>query len=94
MSRCNWEGNIRQLENTLKRMLVLNSKSLTLSDLPDELDKNSNSFLQEALERNQTLEDLSRKYVQMVLSHFNSNKKETCKFLNINYRTLQKKLQD
>jgi DNA-binding NtrC family response regulator len=94
MSRCNWEGNIRQLENTIKRMLVLNSKSLTLSELPDELDKNSNSFLQEALERNQTLEDLSRKYVQMVLSHFNSNKKETCKFLNINYRTLQKKLQD
>ena len=27
-------------------------------------------------------------------SHFNGNKKETCRFLNINYRTLQRKLQD
>jgi DNA-binding NtrC family response regulator len=92
MSRCNWEGNIRQLENTLKRMLVLNSRSLTLADLPEELSKNSNSFLQEALDQRQTLEDVSKKYVQIVLDHFDGNKKEACEFLNINYRTLQNKL--
>ena len=94
MSRCNWEGNIRQLENTLKRMLVLNNRSLTLSDLPGELNKNSGSFLQDALDRNMALEDISKKYVQMVLQHFNGNKKEACQFLDINYRTLQRKLEE
>ena len=94
LSRLNWEGNIRQLENTLKRMLVLNHKSLTLSDLPRELSKTGNSILEDAFLQNQSMEDLSKKYVHMVLNHFDGNKKEACKFLNINYRTLQRKLQD
>ena len=94
LSRLNWEGNIRQLENTLKRMLVLNHKSLTLSDLPGELSRTGNSILEDAFLQNQSLEDLSKKYAHMVLNHFDGNKKEACKFLNINYRTLQRKLQD
>jgi DNA-binding NtrC family response regulator len=94
LSRLNWEGNIRQLENTLKRMLVLNHKSLTKNDLPSELSKTGNSLLEEAFLQHQTLDDLSKKYVHMVLDHFNGNKKEACEFLNINYRTLQRKLQD
>jgi DNA-binding NtrC family response regulator len=92
LSRLNWDGNIRQLENTLKRMLVLNNKSLTLKDLPNEINKDSVSFMQDALQRNHTLEDVSKKYVQMVVTHFNGNKKQACEFLNINYRTLQRKL--
>lgn len=94
LSRLNWEGNIRQLENTLKRMLVLNHKSLTMSDLPRELSKTGNSILEDAFLQNQSLEDLSKKYVHQVLNHFDGNKKEACEFLNINYRTLQRKLQD
>ncbi len=92
LSRSNWEGNIRQLDNTLKRMLVLNSRSLTLADLPNELNKSNNSFLQEALDQHLTLDDISRRYAQMILDYFNGNKKEACQFLNINYRTLQNKL--
>jgi len=94
LSRLNWEGNIRQLENTLKRMLVLNHKSLTMTDLPTELSRTGNSLLEEAFLQHQSLDDLSKKYVHMVLDHFDGNKKETCKFLNINYRTLQRKLQN
>jgi DNA-binding NtrC family response regulator len=94
MSRLNWEGNIRQLENTLKRMLILNSKTLTVNDLPPDLKQNGNSFLQQALLNRQNLNDISREYVRLVLSHFNGNKKDACKFLNINYRTLQKKLEE
>ena len=94
LSRLNWDGNIRQLENTLKRMLVLNQKSLTLTDLPGELSKTGNSLLEDAFLQHKTLDDLSRQYVQLVLNHYNGNKKEACQFLNINYRTLQRKLQD
>jgi len=94
MSKLNWEGNIRQLENTLKRMLVLNHHSLTISDLPGELSKQGNSLFEDAFLQNQSLEDFSRRYVHLVLDHFDGNKKEACKFLNINYRTLQRKLQN
>jgi len=94
MSKLNWEGNIRQLENTLKRMLVLNHNALTISDLPGELSKQGNSLFEDAFLQNQSLEDFSKRYVHLVLDHFDGNKKEACKFLNINYRTLQRKLQD
>jgi DNA-binding NtrC family response regulator len=94
LSRLNWEGNIRQLENTLKRMLVLNHKTLSLADIPEELKHSSNSFLHNALIEKQNLEDISKLYVKMVLEHVQGNKKAACDLLNINYRTLQKKLEN
>ena len=94
LSRLNWEGNIRQLENTLKRMFVLNHKTLSLGDIPEELKHSSNSILNNALIEKQTLEDISKLYVGMVLEHVHGNKKAACDLLNINYRTLQKKLEN
>ena len=90
--RQDWDGNIRQLENSIKRILVLNNESLSLAELPDDLKYSSESFLSGALLKNYTLEELSKDYVQMVLSHFKGNKKQACEFLDINYRTLQNKL--
>ena len=90
--RQDWEGNIRQLENSIKRILVLNDKSLSLSELPEDLKYNSESFLSNALLKKYTLEELSKDYVQMVLAHFKGNKKQACELLNINFRTLQNKL--
>lgn len=90
--RQDWEGNIRQLENSIKRILVLNNKSLSLSDLPEDLKYNSQSFLSNALLKEYTLDELSKDYVRMVLDHFKGNKKQTCEFLQINYRTLQNRI--
>ena len=92
MSKLNWEGNIRQLENTLKRMLILDQKTLSISDLPDEFKRNNASFLYTALLENQTLDQVDRNYVRLVLEHVKGNKKDACKILDINYRTLQRKL--
>jgi DNA-binding NtrC family response regulator len=93
LSRLTWPGNIRQLENTLKRMLVLNHTTLSLADLPDDIKQSSNSLIHNAMIQQQTLEELSKTYVNLVLTHFKGNKKEACAFLNINYRTLQRKLE-
>jgi DNA-binding NtrC family response regulator len=92
LSRLDWEGNVRQLENSLKRMLVLHHNSLSIADLPDDIKQSSNSFLHNALLQNKSLEEMTSDYVKIVLDHFNGNKKETCKYLKINYRTLQNKL--
>ena len=94
LSRLTWEGNIRQLENTLKRMLVLNNQVITMSDIPDELRHAEISFLQDALSQHKSLDDISRIYCRMVLEHLKGNKKDACNFLNINYRTLQSKISD
>jgi DNA-binding NtrC family response regulator len=94
LSRLNWPGNVRQLENTLKRMLVLNHNTLSISDIPADIKQSSNSLLNNALIQQQTLEKLSSSYVKLVLDHFKGNKKKTYTFLGINYRTLQRKLSD
>ena len=94
LSRLTWPGNVRQLENTLKRMLVLNHKTLSLANLPEDIKQNSNSLIHNALVHQHTLEEISKNYVKLVLDHFKGNKKEACSFLNINYRTLQRKLEN
>lgn len=94
LSRLNWQGNIRQLENTLKRMLVLNHKTLSISDVPEEFKHGENSFFDTVLIDHHSLEDVSKKYVKMVLDHVQGNKKAACELLKINYRTLQKKIDE
>jgi len=92
LSRVDWKGNIRELENTLTRMLVINSEHLTLKDIPSDIEERENSLLRHALEHGYTLEEMTRMYIHAVYEHVNRNKKEACKFLNINYRTLTARL--
>jgi two-component system, NtrC family, response regulator AtoC len=94
LSRLQWKGNVRQLENTLIRMLLLNHKHLTLKDVPDEIQEQENPILQQALSNRLTLEELTRMYVHLVYEHSHKNKKLACEFLDINYRTLSKRLEN
>ncbi len=92
LSRLQWKGNIRQLENTLIRMLLLNHKTLSLKDLPEQLLEEENALLQNAISNKLSLDEMSRMYVNLVYEHTGKNKKEACSFLNINYRTLNSRL--
>ncbi len=94
LSKLEWKGNIRQLENTLIRMLVLNHQTLTLKDIPHELQEEENLFLQNALFNRLTLDEMIRLYVNLVYEHSGKSKKEACEFLNINYRTLVNRLKE
>ncbi len=94
LSRLEWKGNIRQLKNTLIRMLVLNPTQLTVKDLPEEIIEKENPILQNALSNKLTLEEMTRLYVKMVYEHVGRNKKAACQFLNINYRTLMSRLKE
>ena len=73
-------------------MLVLNHKHLALGDIPDELKHDGLRFLHDALLQEQTLAQVNKTYVRIVLEHVHGNKKEACRILDINYRTLQRKL--
>lgn len=94
LSKLEWKGNIRELENTLTRMLVVNHKLLTLKDIPKDIQEQSDPILKNALQNKYTMDEFTRMYAHMVYEHLNMNKKETCEFLNINYRTLISRLKE
>jgi len=93
LSHLRWEGNIRELENLLKRLIITGSQQIDLTDLPPDLIEQSDNFLDKALANELTLEEVSRIYTRMVLEEKGGNKKEACKLLDVNYRTLMRKLQ-
>lgn len=92
LSHLRWEGNARELENVIKRLILTNQQMIDIKDLPPDILEESNNFLDKALANELSLEDVSKLYVKMVLDLKKGNKKEACKLLNINYRTLMKKL--
>ena len=92
LSHLRWEGNIRELENLLKRVIITGSPSIDIADFPPDLIEQTDNFLDKALANELSLEEVSRIYAKMVLEQKGGNKKEACKLLNINYRTLMSKL--
>ncbi len=92
LSHLRWEGNVRELENTIKRLIITKPDFIDLPDLPADIIEDSNNFLDKALANELSLEDVSKLYVKMVLDLKRGNKKEACKLLNINYRTLMSKI--
>lgn len=92
LSHFRWEGNARELENTIKRLIITNQKQIDIKDLPADILEQNEHFLDKALANELSLDEISKIYVKMVLDLKNGNKKEACKLLNVNYRTLMKKL--
>ena len=66
---------------------------IDIEHLPPDILESSNNFLDKALANELSLEEITRIYVRMVLEQKKGNKKDACKLLNINYRTLMSKLQ-
>ena len=93
LSHLPWEGNARELENTVKRLILTNAMYIDIEQLPPDILESTDNFLDKALANGLTLEEVSRIYVKMVLEQKKGNKKEACKLLNINYRTLMSKLE-
>lgn len=92
LSHLPWEGNSRELENTVKRLILTNPQQIDIENLPPDVLEETDNFLDKALANELTLEKISKIYVKMVLEQKKGNKKEACKLLDINYRTLMSKL--
>ncbi len=100
LRKYHWPGNIRELENLVKRYVILGSEEAILGDLrPREPDFfNADIAVDEPISlkklTRQAVHELERKIILKVLQHHHWNRKQAARALNISYRALLYKIRD
>ncbi len=84
IKRYTWPGNIRQLENRIKKALVLCDKSLLA---PEDMDLGPEA-MESILPLEKAKEDFQRRYVLEVLERNNGNRTQTARDLGVDPRTI------
>jgi len=87
-----WTGNVRELENLVERLVVLTPHSvIQVNEIPNLDDNQHESFYGQATADSPTLEQLEKRYIQMILSKTGDKKEKAAQILGINRRTLYRK---
>jgi two-component system response regulator PilR (NtrC family) len=99
-----WEGNVRELENTLERVLTISDHSIIdINDIPLEIisavkksiDSNVAPLVEiteEGIDLDRILSDIERKYLQLSLDNAQGNKTKAASLLNISFRQFRHRL--
>src|SRR6478735_7539989 len=100
LQKYHWPGNIRELENLVKRYVILGSEEVISSDLQPR----ENDFIASDINLDgpislkkltrQATRALERKIILKVLHNHHWNRKQAAKTLNISYRALLYKIRD
>jgi two-component system response regulator AtoC len=100
LQRYHWPGNIRELENVMKRYVILGSEDAIINELmsveEDATEMNlapDGSISLKKLTRN-AVRKLERNIILQVLQANHWNRKKAARALNISYRALLYKLKD
>lgn len=93
-----WQGNVRELENTIERMTILcNHEKIGLEDLPRNNTiptPTPQSIDQQLIHDFPTLKELERRYVAFINAQTKGDKMQAAKILGKNWRTIYRKLQN
>jgi DNA-binding NtrC family response regulator len=90
-----WPGNVREVENMTERLVVMSrGNQIDASDIPDADQESSEQFFGQATNDSPTLEDLEKRYIQLVLEKTGGKKEKAAQILGINRRTLYRKEKD
>ncbi len=88
LTRHNWPGNIRELENISQRLIILSDKIIDTNSLPKSL-KYKEPIEHEKLK---PLHEIEKSYILKVLAAVNNNKTKAAEILQIDRKTLRQKL--
>jgi two-component system, NtrC family, response regulator AtoC len=100
LKKYHWPGNIRELENLMKRYVILGTEDSISVDLrprePDYFTADIPIDGPISLKKitRQAVHELERKIILKVLQHHHWNRKQAAKALNISYRALLYKIRD
>jgi len=94
LRRYKWRGNVRELENTIERALLLcRSDELEPCDLPERLStKETVDLVTDSEPINPTLESIEKAYIHFVMSQTDGKKSEAARILGIDTSTLYRKI--
>ncbi len=90
--RYRWPGNVRELQYVLERVLVAGvSDRITAGDLPIEVLEQHDTFDGPDPLPRPTLEEVERRYIQLILRHTKGNQTEAARILGISRKALWEK---
>ena len=95
--RYDWKGNIRELENTVERSVILcRDESITPQHLPVPIQAlmGAESPESQNLEGGLTLKEMEKQLILSTLKQYEENRTKTAEALGISRRSLQMKLKD
>jgi two-component system, NtrC family, response regulator AtoC len=100
LQKYHWPGNIRELENLIKRYVILGHEDVITNDLvarePDYFNPEISLDGPISLKKmtRQCVRELERKVILKVLQHHHWNRKQAARTLGISYRALLYKIRD
>lgn len=88
-----WPGNVRQLRNTIERLVIMHRGStIEAADLPDFLRAHDQSATTVTVRPGMSLAEVEKLLIRQTLTHVTDNREAAAKALGISRRTLQYKL--
>ncbi len=97
LARYSWPGNIRELQNVIQSAVILcRDGKITVADMPPRVtgEQNVTGAFDEVAARRLSLDEVEREYIRAVLARVAGNKTEAAAILQVDRKTLYRKLEE